>query len=586
MPKTAVLIATLSGCLLAACAGKKVTEIVVGVDSDLSIPAEMDELGLTVEYVAQQRTVIDLNWDLDRNKPGFIELPARIALLPGEDPSRVLGITVRGLRASQPVVQRRALLPFARDRILFLRLNLLRRCVSTTCPQGQTCGESGCEPEVKDPGSLPDYSREEEQKNTLDGGPPGDGAPVPDAPRDAPIPDAPREATGGDDRRDAPGSDAPNDGPPAPDALQNDKGTSDLPVSGNYCVAPNPVGFPLAITQKFLLTLDPQGAPSVLRVSTTDVQHRRFDGTQWNSEASFTPPSKSQVVDAAAAIDAQNRLHLVYLSSGSPAYPFHLWRSLPGGAWPVLPNAISNETGMQRVELAAIGTDLVAAALDPGTTSGGMIMRVGIKWNGATYSYTGQSTHSFLTPTGAVNLDLAAGPQLVATATATMGQYIVRRGAPLSTTVDLKTFPPNGMGMSPLAVAVDGSDVHLAYVADKSAIGPEITYLTWSGSTLSPSSTVIGGAPYYQIDLAVSPTGVPHVAYQEHSSALGSDTLYVMQQSGGNWVPKVTDARPSSNSGDLRARMAFDSNGNLHVVYVVRNAADTGNELKHVCIKP
>lgn len=566
------------------CAGKKVTEIVIGVDSDLAIPAEIDELGLLVEYVAQQRKVVDLSWDLDRNKPDFIELPARIALLPGDDPSRVLAITVSGMKNGAVVVQRRAVLPFARDRILFLRLNLLRRCVSASCPAGQTCGESGCEPEIKDPGSLPDYSREEEQRNTLDAGP-GDGPIVADGPRvDSPRADGPladgstrMDLDHGDGLSDLP----KKDGPPSPDLLQ-----PDAPVNPTYCAAANLVGFPITATQKFLLTVDPQGAPSVLVVANTDVLHRRYNGSQWQSQTTFTAPNQAQVVDAAAAVDAQNRLHLAYLSTGSPDYPFHTWRSLPGGAWPVLPEKISSVTGMQRVELAAVGTDLVAATLDPGTMSSGKIMRVGIKWNGTSYTYVGEVSYTLSSPTGASNLDLAAGPQLVATATSQMPEYVVHRGPPLSAVLDFKVFQPMGMGTPPLAVAVEGQTVHMAYVADMMSGGVEIKHLTWNGSTLSPHDTAAKGAPYSLLDLAVSPSGVPHLVYQEHSSALGSDTLYVLKKLTTSWGPIATDPRPSSNSIDLRARMAFDANGNLHVVYVVRNVANNGNELAHICVKP
>ncbi|MCA9667591.1 MAG: hypothetical protein KC503_18450, partial [Myxococcales bacterium] len=148
--------------LLCACSATKQTEVVISVASDLPIPQEIDEVGLAVSYADDDQEIIDLSWQLDQNQPDAITLPARFGVLAGKDPSRVVRYVVSAIRGGKPFLDRRAALPFARDRIIFLRMNLLSQCVGVTCSANETCGETGCEKIDKNPPDLPEYTPEQE----------------------------------------------------------------------------------------------------------------------------------------------------------------------------------------------------------------------------------------------------------------------------------------------------------------------------------------------------------------------------------------------------------------------------------------
>jgi sulfatase modifying factor 1 len=167
------------------CSGKKVTEIVVSVATDLKTPPdkppgllevvrlevlrnlEPDPNAKTGSGLRGEVAVNDI-WDLRPVKGETpITLPATIGLTP--DPGRDLTdpILIRVIAdVSYSVVEnqgltytivREARLPFVKDRVLLLRMNLLSRCVRLACPVGQTCGESGCQPIDPNPDDLPDY---------------------------------------------------------------------------------------------------------------------------------------------------------------------------------------------------------------------------------------------------------------------------------------------------------------------------------------------------------------------------------------------------------------------------------------------
>ncbi|MCA9666915.1 MAG: hypothetical protein KC503_15055, partial [Myxococcales bacterium] len=198
---------------LPACEGTKVTQIVVSVATDLSIPGEIDQLSFLAGYRDSSVSAVDVTWDLDANRPDAIVIPARIAVLPSSSSTaaRVVQLEVRGLSAGKLVVARRAALPFARDRALLLGMNLLRRCVPVRCEPDESCGEGGCEKVDKNPDDVPDWTEGNERKSqdaragdgfntpadgrTSDGdGPDGDGPA-----RDGPRADANRDADAGAD---------------------------------------------------------------------------------------------------------------------------------------------------------------------------------------------------------------------------------------------------------------------------------------------------------------------------------------------------------------------------------------------------
>ncbi|MCA9666643.1 MAG: hypothetical protein KC503_13685 [Myxococcales bacterium] len=210
-------------CGATACSGDAVTQIVVSVGTDMIIPDELDVLQFQAGY-DQVNDAVEIEWELDRNKVGYIELPATIGLLPGpKNGKRPVLLTARAVREQNQVVVRQARLPFAEGRILLLKLNLLRRCIGVTCSEDESCGELGCEKIDKNPDLLPSYSADAAFAGVADQG--GDRRDVPIDRRDAgPDSDAKRDfpveqLDGGDgpraDAGDGPPADTTRDGPPA-----------------------------------------------------------------------------------------------------------------------------------------------------------------------------------------------------------------------------------------------------------------------------------------------------------------------------------------------------------------------------------
>jgi hypothetical protein len=149
---TALALAALPGC-------QQVTEIVVWMDTDLEVPYEADAISLEVSYdpQGQPQQVAASTWQVDPQGPHAVDLPATMGLLPGEDPLRLMEIRVAAHRSGRELMDRRAQLTFASDRVLLLKMFLPRACRAIKCPEGQTCGEGGCEPILISASELPDY---------------------------------------------------------------------------------------------------------------------------------------------------------------------------------------------------------------------------------------------------------------------------------------------------------------------------------------------------------------------------------------------------------------------------------------------
>jgi len=209
--------------LLAGCKGDTVTEIVVTIATDLEIPQQLAAFDFEVYNQesppadAGGTPVIRQTFDVDPSFTDHVELPASIGLFPEGDPMRSIHIILTGRSALKEVIWREARLPFARDRIVQLQMNLLQSCLYKRCPPGQTCGEKGCEAVDKDPDTLPDFTKGMKPVFPFDGTTtPPDG--LFDAGADGPLPDGPKPDIGPkpDQHVDGPQPDTTVDGP-APD---------------------------------------------------------------------------------------------------------------------------------------------------------------------------------------------------------------------------------------------------------------------------------------------------------------------------------------------------------------------------------
>ena len=221
--------------LLGGCAGSKVTEIVVSIASDLDIPSQLQVVEFKVAHANELAAdgggatpwLIDIPFDVvDRTKPYFLSLPAEIGLLPAGNPDRTIYIQVTGVANKQPQVRREARLPFARDRIVRVRMNLLKNCLFKPCPPGTTCEDGACVSIDKDPNKLErwDPDRKTWVSFTRSDGGPLDGSP--DTVADRPPPDRP----GIDLAQDRLPADRPGvEGRPPDMPLLNDLPKPDLP---------------------------------------------------------------------------------------------------------------------------------------------------------------------------------------------------------------------------------------------------------------------------------------------------------------------------------------------------------------------
>ncbi len=121
---------------LTACASPT-TQIVVAIDTDLCVPAELDR----IEIVATRGGMTsEVDRDFAAPGPGF---PLTASFV--RDPANTgpLEVTVTGFLAGSVVVDRRARAEYVLGEERVLRMDLLRSCVGRSCP-GETCTFGGC----------------------------------------------------------------------------------------------------------------------------------------------------------------------------------------------------------------------------------------------------------------------------------------------------------------------------------------------------------------------------------------------------------------------------------------------------------
>jgi hypothetical protein len=125
--------------LLAACSDNVVpiTQIIVLVDSDLSVPGELDTLSLDVTGAID---VPPAAADLTEER-----LPRSLGLVYSGGPLGPITVKVRGQLADKTVVQRTARVSFQKDKTLVLRMPLQRACLTTpACGADLTCNLGEC----------------------------------------------------------------------------------------------------------------------------------------------------------------------------------------------------------------------------------------------------------------------------------------------------------------------------------------------------------------------------------------------------------------------------------------------------------
>jgi hypothetical protein len=158
------------------------TQVMLMVDSNLSVPQQLDSLD--IEVIGPNGVAKKASASLTRQG----DLP----LVHTQGALAPLDVRVNGLLNGKIVVSRRALTSFVSNETRVLRLVLLQSCVEVQCNQ-LTCTEQGCQSPNVDADNLPTHDSYE-----VDAGfvlAPSDGSVRPvdaslEAPRDASSPDA------------------------------------------------------------------------------------------------------------------------------------------------------------------------------------------------------------------------------------------------------------------------------------------------------------------------------------------------------------------------------------------------------------
>ncbi len=148
-PRRAVLIAVL---LLAACAPRPRTELLVVVDSDLDVPDPLSRVTLSVRL--GERELGPFTEVIDPSRREARALPISLAITDRTVGAGRLAITATASSRDGDAVSQTALVAFVPGEGRALCLRLDAACVGRGCAPGETCAAGECLPEAVDAGAL------------------------------------------------------------------------------------------------------------------------------------------------------------------------------------------------------------------------------------------------------------------------------------------------------------------------------------------------------------------------------------------------------------------------------------------------
>ena len=203
-PRAASLWALCCSLLLLSCAEASSTQVVVLMDTDYEVPAEVDRIRARVSKLVdtdsgstEVSTWLKDFWltDSDSDEPGTYRLPASFGIVPEDaDLGREIIIELEAFAGdgSEALVARRARTGFVPGESRLLRLLLYRACAEVSCDPGQSCGcpnAAGCTtPSCVDETVRPETMEPIDRPGVL---PPNAGMPKDDS--EEPGPDEPNE---------------------------------------------------------------------------------------------------------------------------------------------------------------------------------------------------------------------------------------------------------------------------------------------------------------------------------------------------------------------------------------------------------
>lgn len=156
-PAVPLFCMTVAG-MLGACSADPLTELVVVVQSDMTIPDEFD--GFRVVVTGHDGDVATDRYFFLGEQPGEVLLPADFGVMPrGGDASRRVTVEVWATDSGADLFSTRAITGFVEGKTLRLDMFLARRCLSEAkeCKPNETCRVQGCAPSEIDPAELPEF---------------------------------------------------------------------------------------------------------------------------------------------------------------------------------------------------------------------------------------------------------------------------------------------------------------------------------------------------------------------------------------------------------------------------------------------
>ncbi len=128
------------------------TELIVIVDTDLAVPAQLDEIVVTTQSATGGvKTAAASLAD-------STALPMTVGLRPGADTSATVMVYVRGRLAGTEQVVARVNTHFLPGERRVLRVDLTNACIGVVCTDSQTCSRGACVPRAVDPATLPRFT--------------------------------------------------------------------------------------------------------------------------------------------------------------------------------------------------------------------------------------------------------------------------------------------------------------------------------------------------------------------------------------------------------------------------------------------
>ncbi|MEY4575527.1 MAG: hypothetical protein RL701_230 [Pseudomonadota bacterium] len=143
------------------------TQIVVVVDSDLRVPAELDRVAIQIDRTTNSTSRHEIAL-------ADVQLPLSLGLVHSGGPYGPIDVSAVGISNGKSVAERSAKVYFTHDATLKLELDLTRRCLDKVCLPGRTCVDGECQDRTVS--DLPPFAGLDEPTPSADGGAADGGA--------------------------------------------------------------------------------------------------------------------------------------------------------------------------------------------------------------------------------------------------------------------------------------------------------------------------------------------------------------------------------------------------------------------------